>query len=76
MVVVLRCISPFVVDAALHTTELHRCPDSVKYEYRWVPQNARDFALIQHYESLPRDDRMAAEVPKKSKKSKRKKRRA
>ena len=69
MIVVLRCISPFVVDAALHTTEIYRCPDSVRYEYRWIPQNPRDYALIRHHETKPRDDRMPV-VEKKSTKAK------
>ena len=89
MVVVLRCVSLFNPHPAQHTTELYSCPNSVRYEYRLVPESFRDYAVIRHYETLPRDDRMPPEAMKvekpkkvaakkksKSKKSKRKKRRA
>ena len=72
MIVMLRCISPFQTDVALHTTELHRCPDSVRYEYRLKPDSALEAAILKHYDNLPRDDRM--EVIAKKKPSGRKKR--
>lgn len=75
MIVVLRCVSLLQADAALHTTDAIRCPESVRYEYRLLPQNPRDYAMIRHYESLPRDDRAGIEKKAKVKKRVAKKKR-
>lgn len=77
MVVILKCVSPSQSDVAQHTTEIYRCPNSVRYEYRLRPQNPLEYAILRHYDTLPRDDRMEVEKKAITKKrvAKRKKRR-
>lgn len=77
MVIMLRCVSLFQSDAAQHMTEVYRCPSSVRYEYRLRPQNPLEYAILRHYDTLPRDDRMEVEKKAVTKKrvAKRKKKR-
>jgi len=55
MVLVLHCISPSQYDVAAHTTEIYRCPNSVRYEYHITPESQAEFMDLRYYEKLAND---------------------
>ena len=72
-IAVLSCNSVTVESVGRKETVVHACPNTTRMYYEERPEGPMDIAKMQHYRSLPRDDRPPPAVAEDKPKAKAKK---